>query len=122
MEALRELEAVYADWEQRIGLLKSIESLYAASQVEVSDERRAELEACNVPQLKAIHAELAQRVKGAHQAGERVGLLKSVETLCAAFEIELSDERRAQLATLDLAQLEKMVVTISKTRSWPGEV
>ena len=72
MQALRELEAVYAEWEKQ-----------------VKDEAR------------------------------RAVLIESVEMLCDAFELELSDERRDHLASLGIPELKELFAVLSKTRRWP---
>ena len=87
MEALRELEAIYADWEQRLK-----EEAHQAGE------------------------------QDGHRAGLRDGLLESIAMLCMTFEIELSDERRAQLAGLEPSQLRELFAALSRTRRWPDEI
>ena len=80
MEALRELEAVYAEWEKQ-----------------VKDEA----------------------YQAGKQSGYRSGIIKSLELLGDAVGIEISDARRAHLATLDIPELKALMTVLSKTRRWP---
>ncbi len=73
MDALRELEAVYADWERRV-----------------------------------------------HNDGERTGLIEGIEVLCAAFDIELSKDRRQQLASWDVDRLKELLNKLGTLRKWPS--
>lgn len=65
MEALRKLEAVYADMEpcllesERIGLIEGIEALCSALNIELSDKRRQLLARWEIPNLKNTLAEIA---------------------------------------------------------------
>ncbi len=56
--------------------------------------------------------------------GERQGRVEGLRTavldLCEVFAVELTDERRAHVASLDLAGLEALRLTLKQTRRWPG--
>lgn len=53
----------------------------------------------------------------ATRAGE---LRRSVELLCEAYAIDLSPERRAHVATLDVAALDALVEVLRTRRAWPA--
>jgi len=105
MEALRHFEAVYADWERRVKDEARKEGRKAGRKAGRKEGRKKGLE--------------KGRDEGLRQ-GERLGLLESIEMLCNAFELELSDDRRAQLEASDTDQLKSLFVTISTTRDWPA--
>ena len=104
MEALRHFEAVYADWEKRVKDEARKEGLEEGRKKGLEAGREAGCEA-------GLEAGLRQ--------GERKGLVESIEMLCDAFGLPLSDERRARLASSDIEQLKAMVAAISTTRRWP---
>jgi hypothetical protein len=53
--------------------------------------------------------------------GRREGLIKAIEMFCAASDIELSDQRRQTLASLELARLEAHLAELVASRRWPGQ-
>ncbi len=52
------------------------------------------------------------------QRGKEQGLRRGVEALCAALGIELTDERRRELASLDTAGLEALLARLGERKSW----
>ncbi len=54
----------------------------------------------------------------ADKKGEQRGLRLGVEALCGALEIELNDERRRALASLDVAGLTALLARIRESKSW----
>ncbi len=52
--------------------------------------------------------------------GEKKGLRTAVLDLCEVFAVELTSERRAHVASLDLAGLEALGATLKQIRRWPG--
>lgn len=67
--------------------------------------------------LDEIRQEFAQR----EQQIREDALIESIETLCAALDIELTDKRRHMLATSDAAQLKTLISRLSTSRRWPDE-
>jgi hypothetical protein len=57
--------------------------------------------------------------KGMDQ-GRKEGLRAAVETACELLNIELTEERRAHLATLDLPGLEALRAELKATKAWPA--
>jgi Uma2 family endonuclease len=49
----------------------------------------------------------------------REGLVVAIEVLCEALGIALGDERRAQMAALDTAGIEALLVRLRVERAWP---
>jgi hypothetical protein len=54
----------------------------------------------------------------AERRGEQRGLRHGIEALCAALGIELTDERRRELARLDTAGLEALLTRLGERKSW----
>jgi len=54
----------------------------------------------------------------AERHGEQRGLRNGIEALCAALGIELTDERRRELASLDTAGLEALLARLGQRKSW----
>ncbi len=52
------------------------------------------------------------------QRGEQRGLRQGVEVLCRVLGIELTDERRRELANLNAAELAALLVRLDARRSW----
>lgn len=52
--------------------------------------------------------------------GRKEGLRAAVSDLCEAFEVELTDARRAHLAGLDVAGLEALRSYLKQHRAWPA--
>ena len=66
MDALRELEAVYTEWERRVedkgeraGLIKGIEALCRVFDIDLSDARRQRLASWDVSRLEQVLADLS---------------------------------------------------------------
>jgi len=57
--------------------------------------------------------------KGMDQ-GRKEGLRAAVETACELLNIELTDERRAYLAALDLPGLEALRAELKTKKTWPA--
>ena len=54
------------------------------------------------------------------RAGEARGLRAAVADLCEVLGLELTEERKAQLAGLEVAGLEALRLHLKQHRSWPG--
>ena len=52
------------------------------------------------------------------QRGKQQGLGHGIEALCAALGIELTEERRRELASLDTAGLEALLARLGERKSW----
>jgi hypothetical protein len=81
MEALRHLEAVYAD-------------------------------------IKREHVQEGMEL-GKEQGLEQ-GLEQGIEALCEVLQIELTEQRREELASADAERLEQVLAQLRTTRRWPG--
>lgn len=65
---------------------------------------------------KEIYAEWEREMK---EEGERAGLKESIEMLCNASQIDLSDDRRTQLESCDITELKQLFVELCSTHRWP---
>jgi len=90
---------------------------------------RTEAMAAMARQAESMAAQQHQRdlekLKALVEAGERgreeglqEGLLESVEALCSVLEIELFDERRRELASLDAGGLAALLARLQAQRRW----
>ena len=66
--------------------------------------------------IDAAYEAWERRVKA---EGDRAGFIRAIRTLCHSLEIELTDERIAQLAKWDDEQLVSTLSHIGKSRNWP---
>ncbi len=83
-------------------------------EIEQDPEEEEDMEALR--EVEAIYEEWEKRTK---EAGEKTGLTESIEMLCSAFDIEISDERRMQLEDCDIPRLKEVFAALSTTRRWP---
>ena len=81
MEALRDINAAYEKWERRV-------------KAEGKTEGKTE--------------------------GSRETLIKAIQTFCQRCEIDLTEERRAQLASCEPDELESLLVEIGLSHKWPS--
>jgi hypothetical protein len=56
--------------------------------------------------------------KGGHEQGRQEGLRQGVEVACSLLGIELTDERRRELAKLDAAGLAALLVRLREQKRW----
>ncbi|MCG8420646.1 MAG: hypothetical protein MJE77_22230 [Proteobacteria bacterium] len=112
-EAVRELvtDPEHA-WARRL-----LEPVLVAFRREIPQDSMEEEDMKALRELEAVYADWEQRVK---EEGERIGLVESIEMLCAAFNIELSEERRELLAGCDIARLKEVFAAVSTSRGWPS--
>ena len=89
MEALRRLEAFYANLESS---------------------------ACSVRAAGRASSKVAKRVV---RSASGSGLVEGIEALCSALDLELSDDRRQQLAAWDIPSLKTALAEIATSRRWP---
>jgi DNA invertase Pin-like site-specific DNA recombinase len=71
--------------------------------------------------IKRQHIEEGIKI-GIEQARERryrKGLLDGIEALCEVLQIELTEQRREELAGADAERLEQVLAQLRTTRRWP---
>ncbi len=71
-------------------------------------------------EIEAAYKEWQQktRAEGAAEARKET-LVEAVEMACELLNIPITDERRKRLASWDLAQLERELKELRRSRRWP---
>lgn len=70
---------------------------------------------------KEIYADWEREMKDlGRQEGRRTGLIEGISALCDVLQIDLPTDRREQLESCDIQQLEQTLTQLRTTRHWPG--
>jgi flagellar biosynthesis/type III secretory pathway protein FliH len=88
MQTMQEIEAAYAEWERKV------------RQEGIQQGRRE------------------GRREGVEEG--RHGVIKTIELLCRALDIEITEQRRDHLAGQDIEQLVQFADELSRSRRWPS--
>jgi hypothetical protein len=125
-QALRELAARDAAdgdgaWEVRVlrPVLIAFRGEFAQYRDDFPDEM-TEDDMDALQELETIYTTWERKVHDeGHEGGVKEGLVVALEALCAVLDIELTDERRKEMAGWDVARLERAVDAIKTSRRWP---